>query len=249
MLIIPAIDLLGGEVVRLHQGDYATATVYRSDAVSVAREFEKAGAKRIHIVDLDAAHGGQRNNRKKLRKIRKAFSGIIEIGGGIRDESDIEELMDIGIDKFVVGTMLVKNYRKVEGWIQHFGKLFLAGIDALEGKVKISGWEKATDMEDVALVDRAKTIGISSIIYTNISRDGTMEGPDVDSTLKIANASAVPVIHSGGIRTTEDIAAVASQNNNKIKAVIVGKALYEGTIDLNQVIEQYQTDESGGSDW
>jgi phosphoribosylformimino-5-aminoimidazole carboxamide ribotide isomerase len=249
MLIIPAIDILGGEVVRLHQGDYSTATVYRSDASAVAREFENAGAKRIHIVDLDAAHGGQRNNRKRIRKIRKAFSGIIEIGGGIRDESDIEELIDIGIDKLVVGTMFVKNYRKVEGWIQHFGNMFLAGIDALDGKVKISGWEQATDIDDVDLVGRAKKIGISSIIYTNISKDGAMEGPDVESTVKIADASSVPVIHSGGIRTAEDIEAVASLKNNKIKAVIVGKALYEGTIDLKNVIDTYQTDDSSGSDW
>lgn len=249
MLIIPAIDLLGGEVVRLDQGDYETAAVYKSDASAVAREFEKAGAKRIHIVDLDAARGGSKNNRKKLRKIRKAFSGIIELGGGIRDESDIEELMDIGIDKFVIGTMFVKNHRIVEGWIQHFGTLFMAGIDALNGKAKISGWEKETDITDVELAERAKKIRISSIIYTNIGKDGMMEGPDIESTVKIANSSGVPVIHSGGISTEEDVKQIVELENTNIKGIIIGKAIYEKTVDLARVIETYQKDDAEGLEW
>ena len=132
MLIIPAIDILGGECVRLYQGDYSKSQVYDKDPVSLAREFERAGAKRIHLVDLDAARGGSKRNRKVIRKIRKAVTCTLQLGGGIRDEDDVAELIDLGIDRLIVGTVFVRNHARVEGWVKHYGPLFIAGIDALD---------------------------------------------------------------------------------------------------------------------
>jgi phosphoribosylformimino-5-aminoimidazole carboxamide ribotide isomerase len=198
---------------------------------------------------LDAARGNRDNNRKKLRKIRRAFSGRIEVGGGIRTEDDIEELLDIGIDRLVVGTVFVTNYRRVEGWIQHYGNIFIAGIDALDGRVRVSGWEEETDFEDETIAERAQRIGICSIIYTNIARDGTLEGPDIEATLRIGRVSGLPMIHSGGIRNLEDIGALREASDSVIKGVIVGKALYEDGIDLGKAIETYQENGGNTEEW
>jgi phosphoribosylformimino-5-aminoimidazole carboxamide ribotide isomerase len=249
MHIIPAIDILNGEVVRLQQGDYTTATVYKSDPISVARDFQKAGATRLHIVDLDAASGNGKQNRKKLRKIRKLFGGIIELGGGIRNEDDIEELLDIGIDRFVVGTAFAKNPHFVEGWVQHYGNLFIAGIDARNGKVKVSGWQKETELDYLELAERAKSIGMCSIIFTNIEHDGTMQGPDIESTKKVAATSDLSVIHSGGIRTMEDLKLLADSEEKKIRGIIVGKAIYEETVDLEEAIKTFQSDDEDTEEW
>lgn len=249
MLIIPAIDILGGECVRLYMGDYSQATVYDKDPVAMAREFERLGAKRIHIVDLDAARGGGKRNRKKIRKIRKAVSCTLQIGGGIRDEEDVEELIDLGIDRLVVGTLFARNPNKVAGWIQHYGPVFIAGIDAKDGKVQISGWERGTDIDDLVLAQRAKESGIISIIYTNISRDGTMEGPDIEATERIAEASGLPVILSGGIGGAEDIEKVAQEKPKGVVGIITGKAVYEEKFNLPEILEKYNHDTAGEEDW
>lgn len=240
MLIIPAIDIFGGECVRLYKGNYSQATVYDKDPVAAAREFERAGAQRLHIVDLDAARGGSKRNRKKIRKIRKAVSCTIQLGGGIRDEDDVAELIDLGIDRLVVGTIFARNTSRVEGWIQHYGPIFVASIDSLDGKVRVDGWENATEIPDVQLARRAKEIGITSLIYTSISKDGTLEGPDVESTKQIAEASNLPVILSGGISSEDDIKQVIDRGNGKIVGIITGKAVYESRFDLEKVFQTYQ---------
>jgi len=241
MLIIPAIDILGGECVRLQQGDYDEVTFYDRDPVAVAREFEKAGIKRIHIVDLDAARNDSRRNRKVIRKIRKAVNSTLELGGGIRDEDDVEELLDIGIDRLVVGSMLAKHPRKVEGWTRHFGEMFIAGIDALDGRVKIHGWEDDSGTGDMELAKEAGAIGMCSIIYTNIARDGMMEGPDIRRTKEIAQASGLPVILSGGVSSLADVEQAAKEGDGKIVGIIIGKAVYEGKINLNDAVAKFQT--------
>jgi len=249
MLIIPAIDILGGECVRLYKGDYSQATVYEKDPVAMAREFERLGAKRIHIVDLDAARGGGKRNRKKIRKIRKAVSCTLQFGGGIRDEEDVEELIDLGIDRLVVGTLFARNPSRVAGWIQHYGPIFVAGIDAKEGKVQISGWERSTDIDDSILAERAKEAGIASIVYTNISKDGTMEGPDIEATERIAEVSGLPVILSGGIGSAEDIEKIVGKKPKGVVGIITGRAVYEDKFNLPEVLEKYQDDTPGEEDW
>ena len=249
MLIIPAIDIFGGECVRLYKGNYSQATVYDKDPVAAAREFERAGAQRLHIVDLDAARGGSKRNRKKIRKIRKAVSCTIQLGGGIRDEDDVAELIDLGIDRLVVGTIFVRNTSRVEGWIQHHGPIFVASIDSLDGKVRVDGWENATEIPDVQLARRAKEIGITSLIYTSISQDGTLEGPDVESTKQIAEASNLPVILSGGISSEDDIKQVIHRGDGKIVGIITGKAVYESRFDLEKVFQTYQKVPKESATW
>jgi phosphoribosylformimino-5-aminoimidazole carboxamide ribotide isomerase len=247
MIIIPAIDLLRGQCVRLNQGDYGEATFYDRDPVAVAREFEQAGARRIHIVDLDAAHGDKTTNRKKIRKIRKAVRCVIELGGGIRTDDDIEELLDLGIDRLVLGTTFAKKPQIVEGWSAHYGNVFVAGIDARDGLVYVSGWEQKTRIEDTELARQAATVGASSIVYTNIERDGTLAGPDVERTSLIAETSGLPVVLSGGIGSETDVKTVAEQAHRGVRGVIVGKAIYEEAVDLAGLIETYQGEE--GADW
>jgi phosphoribosylformimino-5-aminoimidazole carboxamide ribotide isomerase len=248
MIIVPAIDLLRGQCVRLNQGDYEEATFYDRDPVAVAREFEQAGARRIHIVDLDAAHGDRATNRQKIRKIRKAVSCVIELGGGIRTDDDIEELMDLGIDRMVLGTTFARKPQIVEGWSAHYGNVFVAGIDARDGHVYVSGWEQKTRIEDIELARQAATVGASSIVYTNIERDGTLSGPDIERTSLIAETSGLPVVLSGGIGSEADVKAVVEGAHAGVRGIILGKAVYEETLDLAAVIETYQNDEEG-ADW
>lgn len=247
MIIIPAIDLLRGQCVRLNQGDYGEATFYDRDPVAVARDFEQAGARRIHIVDLDAAHGDKATNRKKIRKIRKAVRCVIELGGGIRTDDDIEELLDLGIDRLVLGTTFARKPQIVEGWSAHYGNVFVAGIDARDGLVYVSGWEQKTRIEDTELARQAGTVGVSSIVYTNIDRDGTLAGPDIERTNLIAESSGLPVVLSGGIGSEADVKATAEQAHAGLRGVILGKAVYEQTVDLAGLIETYQGEE--GADW
>ncbi|MCA1755742.1 MAG: 1-(5-phosphoribosyl)-5-[(5-phosphoribosylamino)methylideneamino]imidazole-4-carboxamide isomerase [Spirochaeta sp.] len=231
MILIPSIDILGGKCVRLLQGDFEESTIYDKDPVAVAREFEAAGARRIHLVDLDAARGDSGMNRGKIRKIRRAVKCTLQLGGGIRSEDDIEELLDIGIDRFVVGTAFARRPQIVEGWTGHYGSIFLAGIDARDGKVQISGWEEDSGIEDITLAKRARELGACGIIYTNIEKDGALQGPDIARTNLIAESCGLPVILSGGIASAEDVERVAGEGHKSIVGVIAGRAIYEGKLD------------------
>ena len=220
MTIIPSIDILGGECVRLVRGDYQAVTVYETDPVAIARRFEEAGARRIHVVDLDAARGDPRSNRKKIRKIRRAVDCTIQLGGGVRRDEDIEELLDLGIDRLVVGTAFARHPDRIEGWVAHYGDVFLVGIDAMEGQVRISGWETETRFRDVELAARAKDARVAGIIYTSIGRDGTMEGPDIDRTNAVAEASGLPVVLSGGIGSMDHIRVARDQARDNVAGII-----------------------------
>jgi phosphoribosylformimino-5-aminoimidazole carboxamide ribotide isomerase len=249
MIIIPAIDLLGGSCVRLYRGRYDDVTRYDLDPVGIARSFADAGSVRIHIVDLDAARGNCSVNRDKIREIRAAVPCTLEVGGGVRTETDIEELLEIGVDRLVIGTVLAERPDTVAGWISKYGRVFIAGIDALDGRVKVSGWEHEAGMEDTALAHRAAEIGACGIIYTNIARDGTLTGPDIERTGIIAKQSGLPVIVSGGVSSKDDIAAAANEESTGIVGVITGKALYEGRIELAETIREFQRIPEGEIAW
>lgn len=238
MTIIPSIDILDGETVRLVRGDYEAVTVYEADPVAMARRFEEAGARRIHIVDLDAARGDPRTNRKKIRKIRRAVDCTIQLGGGIRRDEDIEELLDLGIDRLVIGTTFAKHPQKIEGWAAHYGDVFLVGVDALDGHVKISGWETETRLTDLELAAKAKEVRASAIVYTSIGRDGTMDGPDIERTNAVAAAGRVPVILSGGIGSMDHIRAVEERGEKNVVGIIVGRAIYEKSVDLEDLFAE-----------
>jgi phosphoribosylformimino-5-aminoimidazole carboxamide ribotide isomerase len=247
MLIIPAIDLLDGKCVRLFKGDYKKAKVYSNDPAGMAVSFEQAGARLIHLVDLDAAYGAGKNNRAAINKIYSSVSCELEVGGGIRSSSDIRELLGLGITRLVLGTILVKNPGQAAAWIAELGFQAIGGIDALAGKVKISGWTDKTGTGDTELASGLKALGIKEIIYTSISRDGTLLGPDLARTNAVAAAAGLPVILSGGIGSEKDIAAVAGARHKNVYGVIVGKALYEQKVDLADLIRIYQLSTDGVS--
>lgn len=249
MIVIPSIDILGGKCVRLYQGDYAKSTVYDDDPAIVAQRFYAAGARRIHIVDLDAARGKGVNNRTAIKRIRESVSCMIEVGGGIRSADDVRDLLDIGIDRLIVGTTLAKNRQAVQQWVQDFGACFMAGIDARDGEVRISGWEKAGGIRDSDLAETAREIGMISIVYTNIVRDGTLAGPDLAGTARIAKTSRLPVVLSGGIGSINDIEEAQKLDDEGVVGIITGKAVYEGTIDIADALRRFGGPENAAMAW
>ena len=249
MIIIPAIDLLDGSCVRLLKGNYDKSTVYKSDPVEMAENLVKLGCERLHIVDLDAARGQGKNNREIIRKIRKKIDIVIETGGGIRSEKDVEELLDIGINRLILGTVFAKNPGIAGEWTKKYGHHFIAGIDALNGEVKISGWEEDSSLKDTDLAKRALDNGIISIIYTNIDKDGTLDGPDLESSIRIAEISNLPVIISGGISSDNDFKKIADLDHSGIAGIITGKAFYEKKINLQKSIIKYQKPYKNGEEW
>lgn len=249
MIIIPAIDLLDGSCVRLFKGNYNESTIYTSDPVEMAKKLVSAGCERIHIVDLDAARGKGKNNREIIRKIRNNIDVIIETGGGIRTGDDVKELLDIGIDRLILGTVFAKTPEIAGRWTEKYGNHFIAGIDALKGEVKISGWEEGSSLKDGDLAKQAAENGIISIIYTNIDKDGTLEGPDIENTIRIAEVSKLPVIVSGGISDENDFKIISDLNHPGIAGVITGKAVYENRIDLKLAIERNQKPYEYGEKW
>ncbi len=218
--------------MRLQKGSYSDVTVYYEDPAEAAAVFQSLGVPRLHVVDLDAARGLGKNNREALRKIAAVFDGEIEVGGGVRSENDIEELLKAGADFLIAGTVLAKEPETVGRWVRRFGSRFIAGIDALNAAVRVSGWEKDGGISDEALAKTAAEIGCSAVIYTNIDKDGTMSGPDIENTKRIANACGLPVILSGGVSRTEDLYRIAESGG--IDGAIVGKAFYEKTVDLEE---------------
>lgn len=243
MVIIPAIDLLDGRCVRLLRGNYAESTEYDYDPVELARRFEKMGVRRIHLVDLNAARGDGSNNREVIAAVRKAVQVTVEVGGGIRTDRDVEELMGAGVDRLIVGTVLIRDPDTVARWADSYPNTFVAGIDARNGEVRISGWEEGSAMSDTEAARLAREVGAVSIIYTNISRDGTLEGPDIENSLMVADAAGLPVIVSGGVRSDEDFRDIEKVSSHRIAGVITGKALYEDKIDIEKLASAYNSEE------
>ncbi len=240
MWIIPSIDLIDGECVRLFKGSYSEKTVYSTKAEEIALGFETAGARWIHVVDLDAAKGEGRNNRDVIRRIRRSVSCKVEAGGGIRSVRDVEELLEAGVDRLVLGTILVRKPDAVEEWVKSFGERFAGDIAVVNGMVRVKGWEADGGTTDEALAMRIKAMGIGTIIYTNITQDGTLSGPDIEGTNRIAERSGLSVILSGGIGSNEDIERVWRLRHQGVEGVITGKAVLENKVDLAKMIKEFQ---------
>jgi len=238
MTVIPSIDILDGGCVRLYQGDYDKVTGYSEVPEDIAGEFQDAGATRLHVVDLDAARGAG-HNREVIARIREVFKGTIEVGGGIRSEKDIDELLEVGVDRLIVGTILARSPETVARWISAYSRVFIGGIDARDGMVKVSGWERDSGLRADALAVKAREIGILSIVYTNISLDGTLSGPDIEGTAEVGEASGLPVIVSGGVSGMEDLQRIHDYAAESIVGVITGKAVYEGRIDIKTALTRY----------
>lgn len=237
MLIIPAIDLRDGKCVRLFQGRGDEETVYSDDPVKVALRWQSKGAGYLHLVDLDGAFEGQPRNLPVVEKIVRAVDIPAELGGGIRAFEDIEKILGMGIERAILGTMAISDRWLVRKAVRRFGaERIVVGIDARDGRVAIKGWEEVTGTPLVELVRAVKELGIERVIYTDIGRDGTMAGPNLEATKQLAAKTGMKVIASGGVSSLEQIRELKEFEGFGVEAVIVGKALYEGRLDLEEAI-------------
>jgi phosphoribosylformimino-5-aminoimidazole carboxamide ribotide isomerase len=233
MIIFPAIDLKDGKAVRLYKGDMNKAKVYSENPLDIAKEFEDMGATWLHMVDLNGAFKGSPQNIKAIEEIRKNTSLKIQLGGGIRDEDTIKRYLDLGINRLILGSIAAKDPEYV---IELAKKYPIAvGIDAKDGYVAVSGWEKKENIKAVDLAKKFENSDIECIIATDISKDGTLQGLNLDFVLEIQNASKKDVIASGGVASENDIIKAKEKN---IYGVIVGKAFYEGKIDLRKLFKE-----------
>lgn len=232
--IIPAIDMIEGKCVRLTQGDYATRKVYNEDPLEVAKAFEDAGIRRLHVVDLDGAKAGHIVNYRVLEKLAGHTSLVIDFGGGLKQTKDVEIAFDCGAQMVTGGSIAVKDPETFTAWIARFGsERIILGADAKDRRIAISGWEEATDAELLPFIQKYREQGIEKVICTDISRDGMLEGPAVDLYKEILEAvPEIYLIASGGVSSIADIEKLAEAN---IPAVIFGKALYEGRITLKEL--------------
>ena len=235
--IIPAIDLIEGKCVRLTQGDYATRKVYNEDPLEVAKAFEGAGIRRLHVVDLDGAKAGHIVNYRMLEKLAGHTSLVIDFGGGLKQTKDVEIAFDCGAQMVTGGSIAIKDPETFTAWIARFGsERIILGADAKDRRIAISGWEEATDAELLPFIQKYREQGIEKVICTDISRDGMLEGPAVDLYKEILEAvPEIYLIASGGVSSIADIEKLAEAN---VPAVIFGKALYEGRITLKE-LEQF----------
>ncbi|BCD67634.1 1-(5-phosphoribosyl)-5-[(5-phosphoribosylamino)methylideneamino]imidazole-4-carboxamide isomerase [Nitratiruptor sp. YY09-18] len=233
MDIIPAIDLKDGKAVRLTKGLMESAKIYSDEPWQLAKRFEELGAKWLHVVDLNGAFAGEPKNLEQIEKIRKNTNLFIELGGGIRDEETIKRYMDLGINRLILGSIAVKDPDFVKEMAAKYP--IAVGIDAIDGYVAVEGWAQTSSMKATDLAKEFAKSGVEAIICTDVGKDGTLSGVNVNFTLSIAKASGVPTIASGGLKDIEDIKALLKAKH--IAGVIVGKAFYEGTLGLSEAFE------------
>jgi len=235
MLLIPAIDLKEGQCVRLRQGDMNESTVFSDDPVATAGKWVEAGARRLHIVDLDGAFAGKPVNAGVIHDIAAAYPDLkIQLGGGIRDEDTIAAYLDAGVNYLIVGTKAVNEPHFISEICAEFPTHIIVGLDAKNGKVAVDGWSKLSKHDVIDMAKRFEDDGVEAIVYTDISRDGMMKGVNVEATVNMAKAIKIPVIASGGITNMDDIKALSKVADEGIMGAITGRAIYEGTIDLKE---------------
>ena len=237
MIVFPAIDVLAGRAVRLKQGDYARVTVYNEDPVAQAAIFAGAGATWMHVVDLDGARDGVPGNARIIERIVSETGINVEVGGGIRSLSVLERLSAAGVQRMVLGTVLVTDPIFVREAVAAFGERIVAGVDARDGVVAIDGWRAGTKTPARELVTELIDLGIRHLVYTDISRDGMQTGVNLQGCCQIASAAGFPVIASGGVSSLEDIAALAALGDDVVEGVITGRAIYEGAFTVDEALD------------
>lgn len=240
MLIMPAIDLINGKCVRLTEGDFNKKKEYTNDPLETAFKFKNIGAKRIHIVDLDGAKSGISKNREIIKKIKKETSLTVQTGGGIRTEKDVKELINAEIDYLILGTILVENINAVEQWLNNYGKKFIAGIDVKNNLIQTKGWTKDEAINAIEFGKKLLKIGFETVIYTDISKDGRLKGPNIEGTKNFIQETKLKVILSGGVSSINDLSNAEKLKNSGLIGAIIGKAYYEGKIDLKKAIKLFQ---------
>lgn len=236
MTLFPAIDLKDGKAVRLSKGLMESAKIYNESPVAQVKIFEEMGAEWVHLVDLNGAFAGEPVNHEEIKKIRANCKVKLELGGGIRDEETIKRYLELGIDRVILGSIAVKDPEFVKEMAAKYP--VVVGIDAIDGYVAVEGWGEVSKMKATDLAKAFAEAGVEAIICTDVGRDGMLSGINVDFTLEIARASGVPTIASGGLKDRSDIDAL--QATGEIEGVIVGKAYYEGTLDLEKALKEVQ---------
>jgi phosphoribosylformimino-5-aminoimidazole carboxamide ribotide isomerase len=236
MDVIPAIDLLEGRCVRLFQGDYAQSQIFNENPVEVALQWEAEGATRLHLVDLDGAKAGKPENWKAIAAIAQAVNLPIQVGGGLRDADRVSALFDLGVQYAILGTVAVEQPELVAQLCAKFPGQIIVGIDAREGKVATRGWLETSEVMAVELAQRMSEMGAAAIVYTDIKRDGTLQGPNMEALRELAVAIDTPVIASGGVSSVSDLLKLLSLVPSGVSGVIVGKALYTGDVSLKEAI-------------
>lgn len=236
MLIIPAIDLRLGKCVRLVRGLPEQETIYSEDPVKMACSWEEQGAQWLHVVDLDGAFTGSPQNVDVVEKIVEAVDIPVQVGGGIRDLDYIDRLLDFGVARVIVGTIAIIKPELVEEACRLYGEAIVVGIDAKKGQVAIEGWGVTTEKSAVELAREMSKMGVKRVVFTDVKRDGTLTGPNVQATKELARATGLKVIASGGVSSAKDLKALKAIEHEGVEAVIVGKALYSGNITLEEAM-------------
>jgi len=237
MQIFPAIDLSGGQVVRLYQGDYDQMTVYGQDPCAAARTFLEAGAKYLHLVDLDGARDGTTANFDSIAAIARQGGLYIEVGGGIRTEDRIRQYLDLGVGRCILGTIAVKDFAFTERMAQKYGDRIAVGVDARDGYVAVNGWKELSRERGVDFCRRLRDAGVRTVIYTDISRDGAEQGTNLEVYRELAEISGLDITASGGVSSLDELRTLRDMGT---RAAILGKALYTGRLDLKTVLAEFQ---------
>ncbi len=237
MEVIPAIDLLDGKCVRLYQGDYAKSQVFNDNPVAVAKQWEAQGATRLHVVDLDGAKAGKTTNLAAIEAIVKALTIPVQVGGGLRDYTGVSRLLNMGVERAILGTVAVEQPELITQWCAQFPQQIVVGIDARNGKVATRGWLETSEVLATDLAKRMAKQGVAAIIYTDIHRDGTMSGPNMSALRELATAIDIPVIASGGVSSLTDLLSLLALEPLGVTGAIVGRAIYTGDIDLKEAVQ------------
>ena len=237
MIIFPAIDIKGGKCVRLLKGDFNKITNYKKSPIDQANEFLNLGFNNIHLVDLDGALAENLVNENIIKEISKINKIKIQMGGGIRSLDHIKKLLDFGIDKVIVGTAAVENIEFLKKACDKFTNKIVLSLDARKGYIALSGWKKQTDILVSDFIKKVKDIKISRIVYTDIDKDGTKSGPSVKETINLSRLTKIPFVISGGISSINDVVNIKKNNYSNIEGIIIGKAIYDGNIDIKKLSE------------
>jgi len=236
MIVFPAIDLKGGQVVRLAEGDMDRATIYGDNPAAQAALFAEAGAQHLHVVDLDGSFAGSAQNREAVEAIVEAFPGHVQLGGGIRTPGDVEGWFNAGVARIVIGTAALKDPEFVKEMAKQWEGGIVVAVDARDGMVATDGWAEVSDVPIVDMARRFEDAGVASLLFTDIGRDGMLKGCNIDATLALARQTDLPVIASGGVKGLDDIHVLSMHANEGIEGVITGRALYDGRLDLAAAI-------------
>ena len=236
MEVIPAIDLLDGKCVRLYQGDYNQASIFNENPVEVARQWAEEGATRLHVVDLDGAKAGKSVNLPVIEAIAKAISIPVQVGGGLRDRTGVSRLLDTGVQRAILGTVAVEQPELLTELCSEFPEQIVVGIDARNGKVATRGWLETSEVAATDLAQRMAQKGAAAIIYTDIHRDGTLTGPNMEALRELAESVTIPVIASGGVSSLTDLLSLLSLESVGVTGAIVGRAIYTGDVSLKEAV-------------